>query len=120
MPKQGDLILLKELFPELEDATEKLLSMLQRPVESGSTWSTGALPADRAHRIAAVRKFYREGAYRLFAPCIDYDRVLVEARQARGGQVSLDQMLVKWAAEFKLGDDYKPILAVLREAGLVR
>lgn len=120
MPKDGDLILLKELFPELEEATERLLSTLQRPVDNGSTWSAGALPGDRARRVAAVRKFYREGAYRLFAPSIDYDRVLVEAKQARSSQVSLDQMLAKWAAEFKLGDDYKPILAVLREAGLVR
>ena len=119
MPKQGDLILLRDLFPELEAASEKLLAMLQRPADSASTWSTGTLPTDRAHRVDAARKFYRDGAYRLYAPAIDYDKVLAEARQARARQVSLGKMLAQWAAEFKLGDDHKPILAVLREAGLI-
>lgn len=119
MPKAADLSLLKDLFPELETSVERLLVVLERPAEGGPTWSTGEIAQDRRQRVEAVRNFYRDGAYRLYAPKINYDRVLDEAKEARGRQASLSQMLEKWSSEFSLGDDYKPILAVLREAGLV-
>lgn len=118
IPHMGALQLLSELFPELERSAAKLVHVLH-PSSGSVQWTTGPAPVDRGPRIEAMRKFYRDGAYRLYAPRIDYDRVLAEARDARRNDESLHLKLAAWANDFSLHGDLKPILAVLREAGLV-
>jgi hypothetical protein len=118
LPPLDMLIVLKQMFPELSKAVERMIGVLKRPV-LGVNWSLGELPHDRARRVVAVRQLYHDGAYRLYAPKIDYDRVLAEAKEARAKQESLSEKLAQWSAEFALEGDYKPLLTILREAGLV-
>lgn len=82
-------------------------------------WTIGDLSKDRTKQVKAMRDFYRDGAYRLYAPRIDYDRVLAEARDARRRGESLRPHLARWSKDYVLGSDLKPILTVLRAAGLV-
>lgn len=79
----------------------------------------GDPPRDRTKQIKVMREFYRDGAFRHYAPRIAYDRVLAEARDARSREESLSAQLAKWAKVYSLDSDLKPILAVLRAAGLV-
>lgn len=62
---------------------------------------------------------YEDGAYRLYAPRINYDRVMAEARSARARQENPDAMLAQWSREYALGDDIRPIINVLTEPGLM-
>lgn len=87
---------------------------------SSYTWTRGQLPTDRGAKIRQVRRLYNDGAYRHYAPRINYDEVLLEARRARAQGRDLRQLLETWRTAFNLGDDLKPITSVLLVAGLVR
>lgn len=87
---------------------------------SSYTWTRGQLPTDRSAEIRRVRRLYKDGAYRHYAPRINYDDVLLQARQARAQGRDLPQLFETWRTAFNLGDDLKPITSVLLVAGLVR
>ena len=119
LPPTGALPLLKELLPELTPAVDKMIEFIRKPPME-IRWTTGEPSPSRLQRAEAIRRnLYHDGAYRLYAPRIDYDRVLAEARSARARQDSLSTLLAKWSKEYALGDDLKPITSVLREAGYV-
>lgn len=119
LPPTGALPLLKELFPELSAAVDKMMAFIRKP-SLGTRWTTGEPPADRLKRADAMRRgLYEDGAFRHYAPRIDYDRVMAEALSARSRQESLDALLAYWSKQYALGDELKPIINVLREAGLV-
>jgi hypothetical protein len=119
LPPAGALPLLKELFPELSAAVDKLIEFIRKP-QLEIRWTSGEPTANRLQRAEAMRRsLYNDGAYRHYAPRIDYDRVMAEARSARAKQESLAAMMTQWSREYALGDDLKPIINVLREAGLV-
>lgn len=119
LPPTGALPLLKELFPELSGAVDKMIEYIRKP-QLGIRWTSGDPPASRLQRAEAMRRnLYEDGAFRHYAPRIDYDRVMAEARSARARQESLDALLAQWSKQYALGDDLKPITNVLREAGLV-
>ncbi len=115
----GALPLLKELFPELSAAVDKMMAFIRKP-SLGTRWTTGEPPADRLKRAEAMRRgLYEDGAFRHYAPRIDYDRVMAEALSARSRLESPDALLAYWSKQYALGDELKPIINVLREAGLV-
>lgn len=68
-------------------------------------------------KVQVLINLYRNGAYRLYAPVIDYDLILREAKQAVDGRRGLDDLLIEWALRYKMGDDMVPITRVLRAAG---
>lgn len=115
---QAALILQKRMFPELSNAVDRMIEVIRRPTLS-VTWTNGELPLDSERQVDALRHHYRDGAYRLYAPKIDYDKVLAEAKLARLNRESLSDRLAIWSAEFALEGDYKPLLTVLRAAGLI-
>lgn len=78
------------------------------------------MPTDRGAKIRQVRRLYNDGAFRHYAPRINYDDVLLEARRARAQGRDLRVLLETWRGAFNLGDDLKPITSVLLVAGLVR
>lgn len=119
LPPAGALEFLKEFFPELAPAVDKMIRFIGGP-RMQVNWTTGAISAARIERADALRRnLYRNGAYRYFAPRINYDRVIAEAREARSRNADLGQLLTKWSKQYALGEDLKPIIDVLREAGLV-
>lgn len=119
LPPTGALPLLKELLPELSPAVDKMIEFIRKP-QMEIRWTTGEPSSSRLQRAEAMRRnLYNDGAYRLYAPRIDYDRVMSEARSARARQDSLSTLLAKWSKDYALGDDLKPITSVLREAGYV-
>ncbi|WP_158080792.1 hypothetical protein [Pelomonas sp. KK5] len=118
-PPPGALLLLKELLPELSAAVDKLIEFIRRP-QLPVRWTSGEPSASRLQKARAMRReLYHDGAYRLYGPRIDYDHVMEEARIARARQGDLASLLSKWAKEYALGEDLRPIINILREAGLV-
>lgn len=118
-PPTGALSLLKDLLPELSAAVEKMMGFFSRPTLD-VRWTSGEPTAGHLSRANALRRhLYQDGAYRLYAPRIDYDRVLSEARSARSEQRNIAELLAKWSEEYSLGDEFKPILDVLLAAGLI-
>jgi hypothetical protein len=119
LPPTGALSLLKELFPELSTAVDKMIAFIRKP-QLGIKWTSGEPPASRQQKAEAMRRnLYEDGAFRHYAPRIDYDRVMAEARSARARQESPAALLAKWNKQYALGDDLRPIINFLREAGLV-
>ena len=119
LPPAGALPLLKEMFPELSAAVDKMMAFI-RKAPLGLRWTSGEPPASRLRRAEAMRRnLYEDGAFRHYALRIDYDRVMAEALSARSREESLDALLTYWSKQYALGDDLKPIINVLREAGLI-
>jgi hypothetical protein len=112
--------------PAQRNGSPKPFGLSPRPAESfrgnssSYAWTRGPLPTDREAKIRQIRRLYHDGAYRHYAPRINYDQVLREARQARAEGRDLRLLLETWRTAFDLGDDLKPITAVLAVAGLVR
>lgn len=119
LPRDGELRLLKELLPELAPAVDKLQDFLRRATVPGLEWAPGEISGEQERRVDAVRALYRDGAYRLMAPHIDYEQVLAQAIQARNNGVSVRARLAQWSREYGLGGDHSAIVAVLKEAGLI-
>lgn len=118
LPPTGALPIIKELLPELSAAVDKMIEFIRKP-QLENRWTSGEPPVGRLRRAEAMRhSLYNDGAFRLYAPRVDYDRVMAEARSARDRQESLAALLAKWSKEYAL-DDLKPFINVLREAGLV-
>lgn len=88
-------------------------------LRSRFAWTAGPLPLNRAERVKSMRRFYREGAFRHYAPRIDYDRVIAEAVEARRRGLEPSLLLAKWNRDYALGRELKPIVEVLRAAGLL-
>lgn len=85
----------------------------------GYVWAVTA-PSITSAKVRQVRAFYQDGAYRHYAPRIDYDQVLSHAQRARAEGRDLREELARWQSSYSLYDDLKPVLAVLVAAGLVR
>ena len=118
LPSQAALILLKRMLPELTTAVDRMITVLRRP-SLGADWTRGELPRDTSRQVDAIRHHYHDGAYRLYAPKINYDKVLAEAKEARLNRESLSEWLAIWSKEYALESDIKPLLTVLRAAGLI-
>lgn len=101
----------------------KPLGPLPRPVADFAgtpppyTWTRGPVPNDRSAKIRQLRRLYDDGAYRHYAPRINYDHLLREARLAREDGRDLRSLLEAWRTAYNLEDDLKPITSVLVVAG---
>jgi len=119
LPPTGALPLIKELLPELSAAVDKMIEFIRSKPKLESRWTSGEPPVGRLRRAEAMRHgLFNDGAFRLYAPRVDYDRVMAEARSARARQESLAALLAKGSKEYA-PDALKPFINVLREAGLV-
>jgi hypothetical protein len=113
------LAMLKHWMPELATPVDKFEDFLLT-ASLPLVWSAIEPPAGQLHSVGRWRKFYRNGAYRLYAPSIDYDRVIDQASAFRRQQRNPSILLTRWNQEYSLGGDLQPIINVLREIGLIR
>lgn len=89
------------------------------PGETVFTWAKPPIPTDFRERCKPARRFYKNGNYRLYAPPLDYERILDEAKAAYEKGTPLLEVLEVWRDRYRIGKDLTPITRVLSTAGLI-
>lgn len=97
----------KSVSPEMREAV-------------GHAWISYPTKGDRSKNVRAVRNLYNDGAFRLYAPPIQYDKVIEEATRARLAGYPLSMQMDAWDKEYRLLGQMKPITQVLIAAGIVQ